>query len=45
MIKVGESAVPFVLPDETRMPWSLSEALSRHPAVVLVFYLFDFSGT
>lgn len=45
MIRVGEVAPDFTLPDETLDLWSLRDALSRNPAVVLVFYLFDFSAT
>jgi peroxiredoxin len=39
-VSVGEKAPDFELPDERRMPWSLSGQLAAGPAM-LVFYRGD----
>lgn len=43
-IRVGETAPDFVLPDQARADWKLSDALKKGE-VVLCFYPLDFSPT
>jgi peroxiredoxin len=43
-IRVGETAPDFVLPDQNRADWRLSDALKKGD-VVLCFYPLDFSPT
>lgn len=43
MLEVGEIAPDFELPTGDRKSLRLSEVAARNKAVVLAFYIFDFS--
>jgi peroxiredoxin len=43
MIEVGETAPDFELPSTGGSPIRLSEAVKRHRATVIAFYVLDFT--
>lgn len=44
MLEVGAKAPDFKLPTTGGMELSLAEALAKHKALVLLFYVLDFTG-
>lgn len=44
MLQVGDKAPDFKLPTTGGQELSLGEALEKHRALVLLFYVLDFTG-
>lgn len=44
MLQIGDDAPDFKLPSTGGQELSLDEALEKHRALVLLFYVLDFTG-